>query len=312
MDKRVTYEELEKLVKESNKRDTWRALAFGAVNSTNRVTDLGIGEVTLTFAPDSLANRFPIGSFASGGISTAVQTGGKSLGPRYHPEARIPARPYEPFGVNEGTVSFDDPYYPVSAAGALGVGISALAGINGPVSYAISASLAVVGYAGRGYKTFKNEEAIRTSGGKDMAQPWLDATNLNKTETAIDDLRRSRMTALTGYVAEIGAVLRYHSWPTLKAVVHSPRSAAHTLAVLPGGIADSFGRQATDPTSRLAWRTVANLLHVFGLQQRLHVEHYMTTGVNKLFGTNWSHSGAVAKSGLNSAGGKTAQNVQQA
>jgi hypothetical protein len=298
----VTPEQLDDLVRESYRRDTGRSIAFGAANSLSRLLDLALGEAIKSLHPHSRANKVPIGSFVNGVVSTAVQTGGKSLGPTYHPEPRIHERGYDLFGAQGDTIRYDDPYFPVGIAHFVASALSQVMNASEGRAYAISSSLIVLGYMARGYKTFKNEEAIRTAGETNMRQPWLDAADLDKTEAAIVALKKPRLQALAGYATEVGNVLIKNPVAAAKVAMTSPRTIAHTLSVLPGGIVDAFGRAQTERRTSDGLSLMATAVNLFGLQHRLHIEYALTSALNKVFGKNWNHAGQVDKTSLGSGG----------
>jgi hypothetical protein len=300
--------DLARLVDESKTRDMARSLYFGAVSSLGNVTNVGVTGMIASLAPDSIANRLSLGIFAAGPISTAVHTVNKSLGAQYHPLPSVAPKPYlPPTQLDSKTVIDDAPYASLGSADALAIGALAVSGTNGWRATVTQAAAGVAGFSARGYNTLRNAEAIRTSGGKNQIQPWLDAHDLDQTGKAIGDLQQPRPVALRGYAADIGSVLRDRLGPAIKALAYSPRPLAYVVALAPSGIADSLSRSAATPAAQVGWAVIGNVLHTQGLQQRLHIEEYMTRGVSSaaswlgLGEVNWTHKGALAKAGLEPA-----------
>jgi hypothetical protein len=300
---------LDNLVNESKVRDMWRSLAFGAAGALGNTVNLFITQGIEKLAPNSFANRFPVGIFASAGVSTAVHSVAKSAGPIYHELPSVAAKPYlSPTELDSKTIVDDTPYTSLGNIDMFTLGALAVTGTEGWPATAAQMATGVVGFSAKGYNGLRNAEAIRTNGGKNQIQPWLDAADIGKTEKAIDDLQQPRIKALRGYAGNFKDLVRTRTGPAFSAVARSPRPLAYVAALAPSGIAGSLSRSAESPIAKLGWAVIDNTVHTLGLQQRLHIEHYMTGGISYVSSKlglgeiNWTHRGALAKAGLDSTG----------
>jgi hypothetical protein len=301
--------DLEGLSAEYGLRGTLRALVFGGMSAAGFSADTMVTDAISGFAPESVFNGVPLGLMVAAPTSTLVHTVLKGAGPKH--SMSVAAMPYSKLTGAESelhgqNVVNNQPYSSLDYASSFAIGATAVSGLTGWRATAIKVGAGIAGFMARGNKTFRNNEAIRTSGGKNPVQPWLDADDLEKTKSTIDDLRQPWPVALSGYAADIGSAVRDRLGPALAAVGKSPRVYAYGLALAPSAILGIVGRSAAaqDMGAQVGYAVLANLAHTAGLVNRLNIEHIMTTGVESVAGKlgynefSWTHKGALANAGL--------------
>ena len=94
-DRGVSNGDLEKLLRESNVRDMWRSLFFGAVNAAGKMANLTIDQLIDGLAPKSILNHMPVGIFVAGGLNLYSQAIPKKrqhllLASRVEEQSRMP------------------------------------------------------------------------------------------------------------------------------------------------------------------------------------------------------------------------------